>query len=55
MPEREVDNKGVRTVLQEVGLLLELKGENPFKVKAYGHPTGRPLLAPEPYAIGYEP
>jgi len=35
MPEREVDNKGVRTVLQEVGLLLELKGENPFKVKAY--------------------
>jgi DNA polymerase (family 10) len=51
MPEREVDNKGVRTVLQEVALLLELKGENPFKVKAYGHPTGRLLLAREPYAI----
>jgi DNA polymerase (family 10) len=34
-----------------VALLLELKGENPFKVKAYGHPTGRLLLAREPYTI----
>jgi len=30
-------NKGVSQVLQEVALLLELKGENPFKVKAYSH------------------
>jgi DNA polymerase (family 10) len=35
MPERELDNKGASAVLQEVALLLELKGENPFKVKAY--------------------
>jgi len=41
----------VSTILQEVALLLELKGENPFKVKAYGHPTGRLLLAREPYTI----
>ena len=34
-----------------MALLLELKGENPFKVKAYGHPTGRLLLAREPYTI----
>jgi len=36
MPER-VDNKRVSTVLQEVALLLELKGENPFKVRAYSN------------------
>lgn len=30
-------NEGVSQVLQEVALLLELKGENPFKVKAYSH------------------
>ena len=30
-----MDNKKVSAVLEEVALLLELKGENPFKVKAY--------------------
>jgi DNA polymerase (family X) len=32
-----IDNKRVSTVLEEVALFLELKGENPFKVKAYSH------------------
>ena len=35
MIESKLDNKDVSAVLEEVGLLLELKGENPFKVKAY--------------------
>src|SRR3972149_1259032 len=30
-------NKGGSQVLQEVARYLELKGENPFKVKAYSH------------------
>jgi len=37
MVKQALDNKGVSTVLQEVALLLELKGENPFKVKAYSN------------------
>ncbi len=37
MSESRLDNKGISTVLQEVALLLELKGENPFKVKAYSN------------------
>jgi DNA polymerase (family 10) len=37
VPENKQDNKGVSSVLQEVALLLELKGENPFKVKAYSN------------------
>ncbi len=37
MVKQVLDNKRVGTVLQEVALLLELKGENPFKVKAYSH------------------
>ncbi len=37
MPERRVDSKSVGEVLQEIALLLELKGENPFKVKAYSN------------------
>ncbi len=32
-----MDKKEISTVLQEVALLLELKGENPFKVKAYSN------------------
>ncbi len=32
-----MDHKKVSAVLDEVALLLELKGENPFKVKAYSH------------------
>src|SRR4030043_433885 len=37
MVKHGIDNKGVSTVLEEVALYLELKGENPFKVKAYSH------------------
>jgi len=37
MVKQVLDNKGVSAVLQEVALLLELKGENPFKVKAYSN------------------
>jgi len=37
MPEERLDNKGVSAVLQEVALLLELKGENLFKVRAYSN------------------
>ena len=37
MPRKRLDNKGVSLILQEVALLLELKGENPFKVKAYSN------------------
>jgi DNA polymerase/3'-5' exonuclease PolX len=35
MVKQAVDNKGVSTILEKVALLLELKGENPFQVKAY--------------------
>jgi len=35
MIKSKLDNKDVSAVLEEVGLLLELKGENPFKAKAY--------------------
>ncbi len=37
MPQKGLDNRGVAAVLREMGLLLELKGENPFKVKAYAN------------------
>ena len=37
MVKHGIDNKGVSTVLEEVALFLELKGENAFKVKAYTH------------------
>jgi DNA polymerase (family 10) len=37
MSESRLDNKAISAVLQGVALLLELKGENPFKVKAYSN------------------
>ena len=37
MTKRRLDNKGVGAILQEVAIFLELKGENPFKVKAYSN------------------
>ncbi len=37
MSERGVDSRSVGEVLQEIALLLELKGDNPFKVKAYSN------------------
>ncbi len=30
-----MDKKTVIDILDEIGLLLELKGENPFKIRAY--------------------
>jgi DNA polymerase (family 10) len=37
MLKSRLDNKGVSTVLQEVAFFLELRGENPFKVRAYSN------------------
>ena len=30
-----MDKKKVAEVLEEIGVLLELRGENPFKIRAY--------------------
>ena len=37
MPAKPLDNKGVGNALREVALLLELKGENLFKIRAYSN------------------
>ena len=37
MAKQLMDNKGVSSILAEVALFLELRGENPFKVKAYSN------------------
>jgi DNA polymerase (family 10) len=37
MPTKVQDNKAVGNLFREVALLLELKGENPFKVRAYSN------------------
>jgi len=37
MSAKGLDNKEASRLLQEVAVLLELKGENPFKVKAYSN------------------
>jgi len=37
MPTKGQDNKALGNILREVALLLELKGENPFKVRAYSN------------------
>jgi DNA polymerase (family 10) len=37
MPTKVQDNRAVGSILREVALLLELKGENPFKVRAYSN------------------
>ena len=37
MIKSRLNNKGVGAILQEVAFFLELKGENPFKVKAYSN------------------
>jgi DNA polymerase (family 10) len=37
MSERRMDSRSVGEVLREIALLLELKGDNPFKVKAYSN------------------
>lgn len=30
-----MDRKDVARILEEIGLLLQIKGENPFKIRAY--------------------
>jgi DNA polymerase (family 10) len=35
--EKEQNNKTIGAILQEIALLLELKSENPFKIKAYAN------------------
>lgn len=37
MLKKALDNKEVSAILREVALLLELKGENPFKARAYSN------------------
>jgi DNA polymerase (family 10) len=37
MTKSKLNNKGVSAILQEVAFFLELKGENPFKVRAYSN------------------
>ena len=37
MVKQLMDNKGVSSILEEVASFLELRGENPFKVKAYSN------------------
>ena len=37
MAERGTDHQWVSTVLKEIALLLELKDENPFKIRAYSN------------------
>ena len=32
---RFMENEAVAEVLAEIGVLLEIKGENPFKIRAY--------------------
>ena len=31
----DMEKKKISRILEEIGLMLELKGENPFKVRAY--------------------
>src|SRR5690606_36941406 len=35
LPAEPVDNLAIARVLNEIGDLLEIKGENPFKIRAY--------------------
>ncbi|HBI23861.1 MAG TPA: histidinol-phosphatase, partial [Nitrospiraceae bacterium] len=41
-----MDKVEVARILEEIGILLELKGENPFKIKAY-HNAARAIEAIE--------
>ncbi len=41
MSESRLDKKDINAVLQEVARLLELKGENPFKMEAYSDAASR--------------
>jgi DNA polymerase (family X) len=45
-----VDNESVARVLQEIATLLSLKGENPFKIRAYERGAEAVLSLDEPLA-----
>ena len=54
MSESGVDKKEISTVLQEVVVLLELKGESFFKVKAYFNAAKSvQILEEDPVREGY--
>ncbi len=46
IPDKIMDKIEVSRILEEIGILLELKGENPFKVRAY-HNAARAVEALE--------
>ena len=43
-----MDNLAIARVLAEIGDLLEIKGENPFKIRAYRNAAERSRTAAEP-------
>ncbi len=45
-----LDNRTIARILGEIGDLLELKGDNPFKVRAYRHAADVVANTPEPAA-----
>lgn len=45
-----MDKNKVAEILSEIGVLLELKGENPFKTRAYGAAARALEVLPEPLA-----
>ncbi len=56
-----MDNLAFARILREIADFLEIKADNPFKIRAYrnaadivGHPTGRLLLKREPYPVDIE-
>ena len=45
-----MDNAGVARILGEIADLLEIKGENPFKIRAYRN--GADIVSNHPHALG---
>ena len=50
-----MDNLAIARVLVEIGDLLEIKGENPFKIRAYRNAAETVTHAPSPIATMSEP
>lgn len=50
-----MDNLAIARVLAEIGDLLEIKGENPFKIRAYRNAAETVTHAPSPIATMSEP
>ena len=49
-----MDKEKVAQILTEIGTLLELKGENPFKTRAYQNAFMHPRFANDVHGIGGE-